>query len=560
MLLRPRQKNFVERSIAALETAGNTLSVAPTGAGKTVMFSAILGSLVGKSELKALVLAHRDELTAQNRSVFQTMHPSISTSVFDSKTKSWDGQVTFSMVPTLSRDENLEIMPHIDILVVDEAHHAVADTYQKIINAAKEENENLKILGVTATPNRSDRRGLIEIFSNVGDQIWVGELIRSGHLVPPRTFMMDVGVREQLLKLKAAGEDYDMEAVAEILNKRPINDTVVDIWKEKANRRPTVVFCSTVKHAEEVAEAFNRGGVDTALLRGDLGPADRQRELEKFTNGEVSVIVNVAVLTEGWDHPPTSCVVLLRPSSAKSTMIQMIGRGLRTVDAAKYPGVKKSDCIVLDFGISSFIHGTLEQDAILDSPVLDDIEPMKMPCPSCGAEIPLASYECPICGHQFEAEERIIGERDIEHLTAVDMMEINLLKQSNFLWVDLFGDDASLISTGFKAWGGLFEYEGNWYAVGGRTGEETRLLTSGPRIVCLAAANDWLNLYETEDTVHKTRAWLSEMPTPKQIQVLPKQDKLDFNLTRYRASAMITFEMNKKAIHGLVSGGDEVSK
>lgn len=120
------------------------------------------------------------------------------------------------------------------------------------------------------------------------------------------------------MKLKAAGEDYDMEAVAEILNKRPINDTVVDIWKEKANRRPTVVFCSTVKHAEEVAEAFNRGGVDTALLRGDLGPADRQRELEKFTNGEVSVIVNVAVLTEGWDHPPTSCVVLLKHEPAPS--------------------------------------------------------------------------------------------------------------------------------------------------------------------------------------------------------------------------------------------------
>ena len=81
-------------------------------------------------------------------------------------------------------------------------HHAVADTYQKIVNAAKEKNENCRVLGVTATPNRSDDRGLIEVFTNVGDQILVGELIRSGHLVPPRTFIMDVGVRNKLLDLK----------------------------------------------------------------------------------------------------------------------------------------------------------------------------------------------------------------------------------------------------------------------------------------------------------------------------------------------------------------------
>ena len=558
MLLRPRQKTFVDRSVAALEAEGNTLSVAPTGAGKTVMFSAILGRLVSGVDSKALVLAHRDELTAQNRALFETMNPDISTSVYDATTKSWDGQVTFSMVPTLSRDNNLSTMPSIDLLVIDEAHHAVADTYQKIVNAAKEKNENCRVLGVTATPNRSDDRGLIEVFTNVGDQILVGELIRSGHLVPPRTFIMDLGVRNKLLDLKKTGEDFDMEAVEEILNQRPINEAVVDTWKEKANGRPTVVFCSTVEHARTVSIAFEDGGVAAAFVHGSLSPTDRQRELEKFQTGEVSVIVNVAVLTEGWDYPPTSCVVLLRPSSAKSTMIQMIGRGLRTIDAEKYPGVKKSDCIVLDFGTSSLIHGTLEQDAVLDSALLDDVEPLTMDCRSCGAKIPLASHECPICGEQFGSEEREKEEREIEPLTQVEMMEINLLQQSNFLWVDLFGDNASLVSTGFEAWAGLFQFEDHWYAIGGRQDNDLKLLTSGPRIVGLAAANDWLNLYETEDTVHKTRDWLSEVPTQRQIRVLPKQNKLDFSLTRYRASALITFEMHKKAIHELIAAADQM--
>ena len=552
MLLRPRQKTFVERCLNALGSNGNTLSVAPTGAGKTIMFSEILGRLISGSELKAVVLAHRDELTAQNSAKFGEMFPSIPISLFDAKTKSWGGQVTFAMVPTLARDENLSTMPPMDFIVIDEAHHAVADTYQKIVAAALSRNPECRVLGVTATPNRSDNRGLREVFSNVADQITVGELIRSGHLVPPRTFIMDVGVKERLLKIDRQGGDFDMEAVEAILNQRPINRAVVDVWKEKARGRPTVVFCSTVAHATSVAEEFENGGVAAALVTGDLGNQDRSRELERFKNGDAEVIINVAVLTEGWDHPPTSCVVLLRPSSAKSTMIQMVGRGLRTVDARSYPGVHKSDCVVLDFGTSSIIHGTLEQDVLLDSPELDDTDPLMMECPSCKASIPLSSPACPICGHEFLREAAEGADEKSAPLTAVEMMEINLLDQSNFLWVDLFGDNASLMSTGFDAWAGLFLYEGAWFAVGGREKKSSVLLATGPRIVCLAAANDWLNQYETEDTVHKTRLWLGEPPTPKQIQVLPKEDKLDFNLTRYRASARITFNMKKVDIKTLI--------
>ena len=103
-----------------------------------------------------------------------------------------------------------------------------------------------------------------------------------------------------------------------------------------------------------------------ALIHGDLPGEERARHSRRLRRGEIRVIVNVAVLTEGWDHPPTSCVVLLRPSSYKSTMIQMVGRGLRTIDPEEHPGVIKTDCVVLDFGTSSLIHGTLEQDVDLD--------------------------------------------------------------------------------------------------------------------------------------------------------------------------------------------------
>src|SRR6056297_3293011 len=366
MRLRPRQKLFVERSLAALSKHGNTLGVAPTGAGKTIMLSAVTGKLVADTEAKACVLAHRDELTGQNRAKFARVNPEVTTSVVDAGSKSWAGQVTFAMAPTLSRSPSLKAMPRLDLLVIDEAHHAVAASYRRIIDRVRDTNPDARIFGVTATPNRGDRKGLREVFDHVADQVRLGELIASGHLVPPRTFVIDVGVRDKLKAVRRTASDFDMGEVAEIMDRAPITDEVVRHWQEKAPDRPTVVFCSTVAHAGHVAKAFSAAGIPAGLIHGDLPAEERRNILAAFARGEIRVVTNVAVLTEGWDHPPTSCVMLLRPSSYKSTMIQMVGRGLRTVDPAEHPGVIKTDCVVLDFGTSSLTHGALEQDVDLD--------------------------------------------------------------------------------------------------------------------------------------------------------------------------------------------------
>ena len=215
---------------------------------------------------------------------------------------------------------------------------------------------------------------------------------------------------------------------------------------------------------------FVAAGVRAVLVTGDMGEAERRAALGAYASGEAQVVVNVAVLTEGWDHPPTSCVVLLRPSSFKCTMIQMIGRGLRTVDPNEHPGVVKTDCVVLDFGTSTLLHGSIEQDVDLDG---RDAEPGEAPtktCPGCEAEVPLGVKECPLCGHIFE------GASGAAPLDQFVMTEIDLLSRSSFRWVDLFGDDGALVANGFTAWGGVFFLNGRWHAVGGAKDNSPRLL------------------------------------------------------------------------------------
>lgn len=552
MMLRPRQALLVERSLAALHQHGNTLAIGPTGSGKTIMLSAVAGGVLEEPDAKSCILAHRDELTAQNREKFGRVNPGLTTSVFDAKEKSWAGRATFAMVQTLSRDAHLDAMPTLDLLVVDEAHHAASPSYRRVIDRVLSRNPRALIFGATATPARSDGKGLREVFSNVADQITLGELIASGHLVPPRTFVIDVGAQSALAQVRRTATDFDMTEVEAILNRTPITDAVIRHWREKAGDRKTIVFCSTVAHAQCVADAFVAAGTRAVLIHGELSDAERKARLAEYETGEAQVVVNVAVLTEGYDYTPTSCVVLLRPSSHKSTLTQMIGRGLRTVDPAEHPGVVKTDCIVLDFGTATLMHGSLEQEANLDGHQHQGEAPTK-DCPSCEATVPLGCRECPLCGFEWAID-------PAEQAEAMDdfvMTEIDLLKRSNFRWCDLFGCDDALMATGFGAWGGVFFLNGRWHAVGGGKDLQPRLLAVGDRTVCMAKADDWLNENESLDTAHKTRRWLNEPPTEKQLRYLPQAMRSDFGLTRYQASALLAFQFNKSSIQRLVLAAND---
>ncbi|WPY01761.1 DEAD/DEAH box helicase (plasmid) [Candidatus Trichorickettsia mobilis] len=555
MLLRERQREFVERNIAALIDSGSTLGVAPTGAGKTICLSAVVGELSkSTASFKTCVLAHRDELTYQNLAKFSLINPHVSTSLYNAEVKSWEGQVTFAMVQTLAKENNLKTMPQLDLIVIDEAHHATAKTYQAILDHAKKLNPLVKIFGVTATPNRGDKSGLGRIFDNCGDQIKIWELIASGHLVRPKTFIIDLGNTQeklQALRVRASSGDYSEQEVAGILDTIPLNSEVVKHWQEKASNRKTVVFCSSIEHAKNITNAFNEAGIKAVLVTGECSLLQRKLTLEAVTSGKAQVIVNVAILTEGWDFPPISCVVLLRQSSYKSTMIQMVGRGLRTIDHAIYPNIEKNDCVVLDFGISSIIHGNLEQSVDLTLKA----EGYKL-CTSCKKKIPKSSVECPLCGCDLLKQESEASEKESESLQVIanfKMREIDLLKRSGFSWTVLELEQEAMIASGFNSWCCILKQNDNsWSTIGGSTkrGEESnrqvpsKVVYSCNKAEAIEVGNDFLYRFEDEEAARKTASWRGMSPSESQLKWLPEKYKASDQLTKGDASNYLTFIFN----------------
>jgi superfamily II DNA or RNA helicase len=536
-----------------LSAGGNTLGIAPTGAGKTVMLSAITSHYTDKGA-KALVLQHRDELVDQNRATFERFNSRATTGLFTADHKSWHGDVTFSMIQTLAR--NIDTMPALDVLAIDEGHHAAADSYLRVIDKARKANSDLKLLLVTATPNRGDKKSLKGIVDNVADQISLKELIEARLLVKPRTFVIDIGVQNELRGVKKRAADFDMNAVEAIMDKEVLNDQVVAKWAEVAADRQTVVFCSTVAHAQHVADAFAAHGIRAACVWADMGDAARRDTLRHYDAGDIQVITNVAVLTEGWDHQPTSCVVLLRPSSYQSTMMQMIGRGLRTVDPERYPGVIKDDCIVLDFGTSILTHGSIEQECDLAAGGVKD-------CPECASSLPAQCRECAICGHVFPREETEASEPSLLAADSEDvgrsaigdfiLTEVDLLEDSPYRYENLW-DGLVCMAAAMDAWACVLPFHGRWHGIGGtKMGGLKHLADSGDRLTAMAAADDFLRLHGDSTAAKKTKRWLSEPCTDKQREILRLDPMQAIGVTKYRAACLIQWKWSEKAIQSIVT-------
>lgn len=575
MILRPRQETFVKKCTDALQKRKNTIGVAPTGAGKTVCMAATAKVMQPKTNsLPTMVLQHREELVHQNAKTFrQYMGGGITPRYINPDNKVFDKSATgcnFAMVQTLSRQSTLDKMPPIGLLMIDEAHHAVAPSYMRVIHRAKELNPNLAIYGTTATPARGDKRGLAAIFDNCADEITLMELISEGHLVPPKTFVLDLGVSDDLEGTRNKGGAYDDDKVATIFNTPEINTQIVEKWREKAGNRQTVVFCSNVQHATDLTEQFVDMGVKAAMVHGAMSTKERRRILKEYDNFEHQVLLNVAVLTEGFDNQPTSCVLIVRQNSWKSTLLQMIGRGLRKLDPERYPGITKDDCIVIDFGTSLVNYGDIFADTSLEGKGVKE-------CDNCGCSLPIQMYECPLCGFEFDTPELDVITDEVTGIGTDDdtglpphqkiiLKELDIINQSPFKYENLYAGKVQ-VCCAFTAWAAIVATkEGRFIAIGGRESNESGprnkevhlLCNSNSSILSLQSADDWMRSHGDKSVGRKNKRWLSLPPTQKQLMALNRLKHIgidlnnSFGINRYVAACALTWGYNFSSIESIV--------
>ncbi|MBQ9003061.1 MAG: DEAD/DEAH box helicase [Eggerthellaceae bacterium] len=332
--LRPYQEQAVN-AVRREWGEGNraTLIVAATGTGKTTIFGEIAKRCLAKGN-KVLVLAHRKELIEQAASRLESM---CGVAVGIEKAQSrWDGEpLCVGSVQTLQR-ERLEDFPldEFPVIVVDEAHHVVSSTYRGIIDRHKEAGGFL--LGVTATADRADRRGLAEVFDSIAFEYPMAKAVADGYLAPITAKCLPLKI--DLQGVKVSHGDYQAGELGSALD--PYLPEIARVMASECRGKKTVCFLPLVATSERMADELNAAGLRALPVSGY--DADREERIAAFERGEYDVLTNALLLTEGWDCPAVDCIAMLRPTKSRSLYAQAVGRGTRLS-----PG--KDRLLLLDF-------------------------------------------------------------------------------------------------------------------------------------------------------------------------------------------------------------------
>ena len=345
--LRPYQREAMAAVLDSWREFDRVLLVLPTGAGKTVVFAQ-----VAKKRLKAgrvLILAHREELLNQAADKLQTFAGLDSDLERAEHRASREAGIVIASVQTLRGDRLANWAPdHFATIIVDEAHHGLADGYQAIL----EHFDGAKILGVTATPDRGDKRALGEIFETIAYEIGLPALIDTGYLSRITAKLLPLGI--ELGTVRSKMRDY----VASDLDSAivPFLEEIAGAIIEHASDRKTLVFLPTVQSSRTMAKILAAQGTSAEHVDGTS--TDRRAILERFSGKESGILTNCLLLTEGFDEPGIDCIVNLRPTRSRPLYQQMVGRGTRI-----FPS--KRDLLLLDFLWQSAKHSLVRPASLI---------------------------------------------------------------------------------------------------------------------------------------------------------------------------------------------------
>ena len=338
---RPYQLDAIEALRKGWADGQTRLAVVlPTGAGKTVVFSHLahqmLDSLGGR---RVLVIAHREELIEQAASKLLSVDPMLRVGIVKAaRDDHHDADVIVASVQTLAVARRREAIRDIGLIIVDECHHAAARTYMEVLQHFGAW-DGVPVAGFTATMTRTDG-GLAEVWEDVVYRLDILDMIGDGYLCDVRGKRITVDTLD-LDKVKTRNGDLVDGQLGQALEDSGALDAIAKAYVDHAADRAGVVFTPTVATAQAAAKALEAAGISAAPVWGDMGRDERRATLARYTAGDVQVLTNCMVLTEGFDAPHTSCVVVARPTKSPGLYVQMVGRGLRLADG-------KTDALLLD--------------------------------------------------------------------------------------------------------------------------------------------------------------------------------------------------------------------
>ena len=332
MKLRPYQQDAVDGVVTSLRDNDSCLIVMPTGTGKTVVFSHLLDMM---SKGRGMVIAHREELIHQacnkieivlgQRPDIEMANMRADSDMFDRK-KVVVSSVQTQVAGTPPRMERFN--PNkFALLILDEAHHSAAKSWLRVVKHYRN-NLGLKIVGFTATPDRLDKKALGDIFNVVGYEYSLSDAIDDGWLVPIRQRMVEVDSLDYSGIRTTAG-DLNGKDLAKVMEDEHVLHEVASPAVELMGDRKTLLFASSVVHAERLSEIFERHGLTSSWVCGKTPKSERAEIIRRYSTNELQVLCNVGCFTEGFDEPGVECVIMARPTKSRALYSQMIGRGTR---------------------------------------------------------------------------------------------------------------------------------------------------------------------------------------------------------------------------------------
>mgnify|MGYP004512235909 FL=1 len=330
------QEDMKERIEKAFRLHRSVMAQMPTGTGKTYLLTAAIDSFVEDNpNTKVWIVAHRKELVSQIEETIKKFY-----SYSSSKNKSLLVSVKAMSIQWLSRHYN-EIEEEPGMIVIDEAHHALAKTYKEMW----ERFPKAKFLGLTATPCRLNGKGFMDLF-DVLVQSWnIPEFISKGRLATyDFVSIKSDGVTQRLidsLQKRGADGDYQNKEMDMLLNKRPSIERLYQSFEEYGKDRKGIVYAINISHAKKIMELYQEHGIKAVAIDSKTPAVERQADIEAFKKGDIQVLVNVDIFSEGFDCPDVEFVQLARPTLSLAKYLQMVGRGLRVAK-------RKKNCVIID--------------------------------------------------------------------------------------------------------------------------------------------------------------------------------------------------------------------